>query len=404
MEPARTEAGVDEVYQELQPLMFSIAYRMLGSATEAEDIVQEAFLRFHKETSGGTEVEAPKAYLSAVTTRLSIDHLRSARVRRERYVGTWLPEPILTEEEDDVALHAETADSLSMGFLVLLESLTPVERAVFLLREVFDYGFDEIARIVGKTEENCRQISVRARRHVHDAKPRFEASRARKEELARRFFAAAMDGDLDGLLQMLAAAAVARDRERCEDRHYHDHPDDRPDQRVTDWEAEHQPPRRVDDGRDGVPLREVLKPTGHRFRGHERRAHERERQDDQEPPRVDGLRRARRDPDQRHRPAHGEAERDHHDQRGDRLDGGPPEAEAQEQPEAGDQQDAPGHTESVRRDPTRDHGGARDRDRSEPLDHAALEVDVDRDRGRERQERDALHQDAWERELQIRLR
>jgi RNA polymerase sigma-70 factor, ECF subfamily len=200
---------VDDVYQELKPLMFSIAYRMLGSATEAEDIVQEAFLRFHKETSGGTEVDSAKAYLSAVTTRLSIDHLRSARVRRERYVGTWLPEPILTEEEDDVALHAETADSLSMGFLVLLESLTPVERAVFLLREVFDYGFDEIAGIVGKTEENCRQISVRARKHVHDAKPRFEASRARKEELARRFFAAALDGDLDGLLEMLAADAVA---------------------------------------------------------------------------------------------------------------------------------------------------------------------------------------------------
>jgi RNA polymerase sigma-70 factor (ECF subfamily) len=190
-------------------MMFSIAYRMLGSATEAEDIVQEAFLRFHKETSGGTEVDSAKAYLSAVTTRLSIDHLRSARVRRERYVGTWLPEPILTEEEDDVALHAETADSLSMGFLVLLESLTPVERAVFLLREVFDYGFDEIARIVGKTEENCRQISVRARKHVHDAKPRFEASRARKEELARRFFDAVGDGDLDGLVSMLAADAVA---------------------------------------------------------------------------------------------------------------------------------------------------------------------------------------------------
>ena len=203
------EARVDDVYQELKPLMFSIAYRMLGSATEAEDIVQEAFLRFHKETSGGTEVDSAKAYLSAVTTRLSIDHLRSARVRRERYVGTWLPEPILTEDEDDVALHAEIADSLSMGFLVLLESLTPVERAVFLLREVFDYGFEEIARIVGKTEENCRQISVRARKHVHDAKPRFEASRARKEELARRFFAAAMDGDLDGLLEMLAADAVA---------------------------------------------------------------------------------------------------------------------------------------------------------------------------------------------------
>jgi RNA polymerase sigma-70 factor, ECF subfamily len=200
---------VEEVYEELRPLMFSIAYRMLGEATEAEDIVQEAFLRFHRETTAGTEVDSAKAYLSAVTTRLSIDHLRSARVRRERYIGTWLPEPILTEEADDVALHAETADSLSMGFLVLLESLTPVERAVFLLREVFDYGFDEIAHIVGKTEDNCRQISVRARKHVHDAKPRFEASRARKEELARRFFDAAMDGDLDGLLEMLAADAVA---------------------------------------------------------------------------------------------------------------------------------------------------------------------------------------------------
>src|SRR5215470_1588709 len=192
------EARMEDVYEDLRPLMFSIAYRMLGSATEAEDIVQEAFLRFHRETSGGTEVGSAKAYLSAVTTRLSIDHLRSARVRRERYVGTWLPEPILTEAEDDVALHAETADSLSMGFLVLLESLTPVERAVFLLREVFEYGFDEIARIVGKTEENCRQISVRARRHVHEAKPRFEVSRARKDELADRFFAAAMGGDLDG--------------------------------------------------------------------------------------------------------------------------------------------------------------------------------------------------------------
>ena len=200
---------MDEVYEELQPLMFSIAYRMLGSATEAEDIVQEAFLRFHRETSEGTQVDSPKAYLSAVTTRLSIDHFRSARVRRERYVGTWLPEPLLTDTEDDVVRHAETADSLSMGFLVLLESLTPVERAVFLLREVFEYGFDEIARIVGKTEENCRQISVRARKHVRDSKPRFEASRARKDELAQRFFDAVGDGDLDGLVDMLAADAVA---------------------------------------------------------------------------------------------------------------------------------------------------------------------------------------------------
>ncbi len=200
---------MDEVYEELQPLMFSIAYRMLGSATEAEDIVQEAFLRFHRETSEGTQVDSPKAYLSAVTTRLSIDHFRSARVRRESYVGTWLPEPLLTDADDEVVRHAETADSLSMGFLVLLESLTPVERAVFLLREVFEYGFDEIARIVGKSEENCRQISVRARKHVRDSKPRFEASRARKDELAQRFFDAIGDGDLEGLVGMLAADVVA---------------------------------------------------------------------------------------------------------------------------------------------------------------------------------------------------
>jgi RNA polymerase sigma-70 factor (ECF subfamily) len=208
-ESLATEAGMGEVYTELQPLMFSIAYRMLGSATEAEDIVQEAFLRFHKETSGGTEVDSAKAYLSAVTTRLSIDHLRSARVRREQYVGTWLPEPLLTQAEDDVVRHAETADSLSMGFLVLLESLTPVERAVFLLHDVFQYDFAEISRIVGKAEENCRQISVRARRRISEGKPRFEASRAQKEELARRFFEAAREGDLAGLVSMLAGDAVA---------------------------------------------------------------------------------------------------------------------------------------------------------------------------------------------------
>jgi RNA polymerase sigma-70 factor (ECF subfamily) len=200
---------VDQTYAELKPLMFSIAYRMLGSASEAEDIVQEAFLRFHRETQRGTEVEAPKAYLSAVTTRLSIDHLRSARVRRERYFGTWLPEPLVTETEPDAARHAETADSLSMGFLVLLENLTPVERAVFLLHEVFGYDYAEISEIVGKSEDNCRQIAVRARKHVQDGKPRFEASRERREELARRFFEAAGAGDLEGLLNLLAADVVA---------------------------------------------------------------------------------------------------------------------------------------------------------------------------------------------------
>jgi RNA polymerase sigma-70 factor, ECF subfamily len=197
---------VSELYEELRPLMFSIAYRMLGSASEAEDIVQEAFLRLHRESGKGTAIESPKAYLSAITTRLSIDHLRSARVRRERYFGTWLPEPIVT---DDIPQHTETADSLSMAFLLLLESLSPVERAVFLLREVFDYGYDEIANVVGKSEDNCRQIAVRARRQIEAKKPRFEASRKRREELARRFFDAAWNGDAKGLLDLLAADVVA---------------------------------------------------------------------------------------------------------------------------------------------------------------------------------------------------
>ena len=206
---SKEEQRVDEGYTELRPLMFSIAYRMLGSASEAEDIVQEAFLRFHRETTQGTQVDSPKSYLSAITTRLSIDHLRSARVRRERYVGTWLPEPVVTDTESDAERHAETADTLSMGFLVLLENLTPVERAVFLLREVFAYDYDEIATVVDKSEDNCRQIAVRARRQVQEGKPRFEASRERREELARRFFEAAGNGDQEGLLGLLAADVVA---------------------------------------------------------------------------------------------------------------------------------------------------------------------------------------------------
>lgn len=197
----RTEAP----YEELRPLLFSIAYRMVSSVSEAEDIVQEAFLRIHRAEAEGTRVESPKAYLSAVTTRLAIDHLKSARVRREQYVGEWLPEPLLT---DNTPAHAETADSLSMAFLVLLESLTPVERAVFLLREVFDYGYDEIARIVDRTEDNCRQLYVRARRHVDEGRPRFEASQKHRDELVERFFAAAERGDLAALEEMLAADVV----------------------------------------------------------------------------------------------------------------------------------------------------------------------------------------------------
>jgi RNA polymerase sigma-70 factor, ECF subfamily len=195
-------------YEELRPLLFSIAYRMVGSVSEAEDLVQESFLRIHRAEADGTRIESPKAYLSAITTRLSIDHLKSARVRREQYFGQWLPEPLLTDPAPDAAAQTETADSLSMAFLVLLESLTPVERAVFLLREVFDYDYGEIAGIVDKTEDNCRQLYVRARRHIDEGRPRFEASRQQRDELAHRFFAAAEQGDTDALVEILAADVV----------------------------------------------------------------------------------------------------------------------------------------------------------------------------------------------------
>jgi RNA polymerase sigma-70 factor, ECF subfamily len=192
-----------DVYAELRPLLFSIAYRMLGTVTDAEDVVQEAFLRYHKTPN----VESPKAFLSAVTTRLCIDHLRSARVRRETYVGQWLPEPLLTSD-DDPAVAAADADSLSMAFLLVLERLSPVERAVFLLRDVFGYEFADIAGIVDKSEANVRQLAVRARRHVGENRPRFEASRKARDELTTRFLTALNDGDLGALEQLLAADVV----------------------------------------------------------------------------------------------------------------------------------------------------------------------------------------------------
>jgi RNA polymerase sigma-70 factor, ECF subfamily len=204
-----TTATRTTVYQELRPLLFSIAYRMVGSASDAEDLVQEAFLRFHREARRGTEIASPKAWLTTVTTRLAINHAQSARVHRERYVGTWLPEPIVTDTDPgDLMRDAETADSLSLAFLVLLESLGPVERAVFLLREVFDYGYDEIAAVVGKSPDNCRQIAVRARRQVEARKPRFEASRHKRQELARRFFDAIEADDTQELVRLLAADVV----------------------------------------------------------------------------------------------------------------------------------------------------------------------------------------------------
>lgn len=206
----RPEGGLrlsmDDVFEELRPLLFAISYRMLASAGDAEDIVQEAFLRYHRALSQGTEIDSAKAYLSTVTTRLSIDQLRSARTRREAYLGPWLPEPLLADQAaPDPAGHAEEADSLSMAFLLVLERLSPVERAVFLLHDVFSYGYDEIAAIVGKSESNCRQLALRARRHVTEHKPRFEASRRQRDQLAERFFAAIGGGDLDDLVTMLAA-------------------------------------------------------------------------------------------------------------------------------------------------------------------------------------------------------
>ena len=197
-----------ELLDELRPGAFAIAYRMLGSVSEAEDVVQEALLRLHRAQAEGERIESPRAYVSTVVTRLGIDQLRSARRRRETYVGEWLPEPLLTSEEDDPARQAEMADSLSLAFLVLLESLSPEQRAVFLLHDVFDYPYDEVARIVGKSEANARQLAARARRRVDERRPRFEASREQRERLADRFFAAVGDGDVKALETMLAEDVV----------------------------------------------------------------------------------------------------------------------------------------------------------------------------------------------------
>jgi RNA polymerase sigma-70 factor (TIGR02957 family) len=193
-----------EAFEELRPRAFAIAYRMLGSVSEAEDVVQDAYLRLHRAEQEGEPIESPRAYLSTVVTRLAIDVLRSARVRRESYVGEWLPEPLLADPEADPARHAEVADSLSLAFLVLLESLSPEQRAVFLLREVFDYPYERIAEIVGKSEANVRQLNVRARSHVEERRVRFDASRDERERLADSFFAAAQEGDMPALEALLA--------------------------------------------------------------------------------------------------------------------------------------------------------------------------------------------------------
>jgi len=193
---------------DLRGLSFSIAYRMTGSVSEAEDLVQDAFFRLERARQNGVVVESPKAYLAETTTRLAIDYLRSPRARKTSYVGTWLPEPIVTDPHESPEKMAELSDSLSMAFLLLLENLSPVERAVFLLREVFDYPYEDVARIVDKNEANCRQILGRARAHLGDHRTRFDASSAQSEALLQSFLAAARQGDLDQLVELLAADVV----------------------------------------------------------------------------------------------------------------------------------------------------------------------------------------------------
>jgi RNA polymerase sigma-70 factor (TIGR02957 family) len=194
--------SISELYGELRPRAFAIAYQMLGSVGEAEDVVQEAFLRMHQTLQRDEQITSPRAYIATLVTRLAIDQLRSARARRERYVGEWLPEPLVTEPSP--AEHAETADSLSLAFLVLLESLSPQQRAAFLLREVFEYPYAEVAEIIGTDMDSTRHLVARARNHVRERRPRHYASRRQREELAQRFFAAAGHGDLRALEALLA--------------------------------------------------------------------------------------------------------------------------------------------------------------------------------------------------------
>jgi RNA polymerase sigma-70 factor (ECF subfamily) len=191
-----------EEFEQLRPLLFSIAYRILGSVREAEDAVQETWLRYQ---ASPAQPRSAKAFLSAVVTRISIDVLRSARVRREKYVGHWFPEPLLADPYQDPERSAELADSVSMAALLLLERLSPLERAVFVLREVFGFGFPEVASAVGRSEAACRQLAVRARRHMDAGRPRFEADRRQREKLAARFFGALREGDVEGLRELLAA-------------------------------------------------------------------------------------------------------------------------------------------------------------------------------------------------------
>jgi len=192
-----------DAFIQYRPLLLSIAYRMLGSLADAEDMLQETFLRWQQ--SSAVEIQSPKAFLVTVITRLCINYLQSARVQREQYVGEWLPEPMVTAPANDPSSLPQLDESLSLAFLVLLERLSPVERAVFLLREVFDYEYSEVAKIAGQNEVNCRQIFRRARLHIKEMRPRFDASPALKEKLLREFLEASIRGDMNGLLRLFSS-------------------------------------------------------------------------------------------------------------------------------------------------------------------------------------------------------
>ena len=190
------------IFTSTRPLLFSIAYRMLGSVADAEDLVQDTYLRWREAPEA--DVREPRAYLATIVTRLAINQLRSARRQRETYVGPWLPEPLVTDHAPDPSEPVELAESLSMAFLVMLERLSPIERAVLLLRDVFDFDYAEIARIVDKSEANCRQLLARAKKHMGAAEPRFDVDRTQADRLLERFTEAAYAGDMDGLLAVLA--------------------------------------------------------------------------------------------------------------------------------------------------------------------------------------------------------
>jgi RNA polymerase sigma-70 factor (ECF subfamily) len=195
-----------EVFKQHQPLLFAIAYRMLGSSADAEDILQETFIRWQQASEG--DVESPRALLVTTLTRLAINHLQSARVRREEYFGHWLPEPLLTAPVPNPSTSLEVDESLSLAFMLLLERLTPIERATLLLREVFDYEYSEIATILDQSEANCRQVLRRARQHVKEPRARFDVSRKQRDELLRKFNEASSQGNLEGLVALLSREAV----------------------------------------------------------------------------------------------------------------------------------------------------------------------------------------------------